>query len=72
MARNTDSETLKARLRIAEEALAAIHRETQHALHHPEISVMTLCRISTLAAQARASLGAAGDPAADVPVAKQS
>ena len=55
-ARPNDRHELEARLRRAEETLSAIEEETRHALHHPEISVMTLCRISTLVLLARASL----------------
>jgi len=52
---------LEERLRVAERALSAIDQEAQHALHHPEISVTTMCRIATLVTHARASLGGDDD-----------
>ena len=40
-------EELEARLRLMERALSAIEQETQHAMHHPETCMTTLCRIAT-------------------------
>jgi hypothetical protein len=44
---------LEQRLQHMEAVLSAIDREIEHALHHPETSLLTVCRISTLVLHAR-------------------
>ena len=47
-----ERDELDSRVTILEAVLHAIGNETRHALAHPEISLMTLCRIEALVRQA--------------------
>lgn len=45
-------EELAARVAVLEEALDKIHRECDHALESPEVVMLTVCRVASVARRA--------------------